>query len=87
MDYETYQILKEEEFEKICKRCGNCCGLADDPCIHLVSLPDGTFSCDIYESRGGMQKTQSGNFFQCVSIRDILHKDWPGNFSCAYRNV
>ncbi len=87
MDYETYQILKEEAFEKICKRCGNCCGAVNDPCMHLVPGPDGTYICDIYASRGGRQKTRSGDFFECVSIRDILHKDWPGRFSCAYHKL
>lgn len=87
MDYETYQAEKEKEFEEICRRCGNCCGVKDDPCIHLMRQEDGIFFCDIYDSRGGIQKTRRGDFFQCVSIRDILHADWPGNWSCAYKKL
>jgi len=88
MEYEAYQILKEKEFENICQRCGNCCGIkGKDPCMHLVRLPDGKHHCDIYESRGGIQKTRSGRFFECVSIRNILHHDWPGNWSCAYKKL
>lgn len=84
MDYEIYQINKEEEFENVCLRCGNCCGLDDDPCIHLVAQPEGKYLCDIYASRGGRQKTRSGKFFECVNIRTILHSDWPGRWKCAY---
>ena len=84
MDYEIYQLNREKEFENVCLRCGNCCGVADDPCIHLILQSDGKYLCDIYESRGGMQKTRSGNFFECVSIRTILHEDWPGRWKCAY---
>jgi len=85
MEYQTYQIFKEKEFEDICQRCGNCCGVQEDPCMHLVKKTDDTYLCDIYDSRGGMQKTHSGKFFNCVSIREILHADWPGISSCAYR--
>ncbi len=84
MDYEIYQINREKEFENVCRRCGNCCGAGDDPCIHLILQPDGKYLCDIYESRGGMQKTRSGKFFECVSIRRILHEEWSGRWKCAY---
>ena len=84
MDYSIYQIQKEQEFEKECLRCGNCCGAEDDECIHLIRQPDGKYLCDVYESRGGTQKTHSGKFFDCVSIRTRLHKDWPGRWKCAY---
>ena len=85
MKYQIYQIKKEKEFEDICIRCGNCCGAQDDPCIHLIKQPDGKYYCDIYASRKGLQKTLSGKLFNCVSIRDILHKDWSGNWNCAYK--
>ena len=73
MDYEIYQINKEKEFEGLCLRCGNCCGAQSDPCSHLILQADGKYLCDIYPSRGGMQKTHSGNFFECVALRTILH--------------
>jgi uncharacterized cysteine cluster protein YcgN (CxxCxxCC family) len=85
MEYQTYQIQKEKEFEDACQRCGNCCGAQDDPCIHLIIQPKGKYYCDIYDSRGGVQKTLEGKFFECVSIRDILHGDWLGNWNCAYK--
>ena len=83
--YQDYQIKKEQEFESICKRCGNCCGVKDDPCIHLVAQADGTYFCDTYESRRGKQKTKSGKEFNCIFVREILHKDWNGSGKCAYR--
>ena len=84
MNYEKYQINQEKEFENACLQCGNCCGLDDDTCIHLIAQHDGKYLCDIYDSRGGIQKTRSGKFFECVSIRTILHTDWPGRWNCAY---
>ncbi|MCG2711385.1 MAG: hypothetical protein L6416_03565 [Candidatus Omnitrophica bacterium] len=84
MGYEIYQINREKEFENACLRCGNCCGAGVDACIHLIAQPDGKYRCDIYESRGGLQKTQTGKFFKCVPIRMILHVDWPGRWKCAY---
>ena len=85
MDYQIYQIQKEKEFEETCLRCGNCCGAQDDACIHLLPQSDGRYICDIYDSRGGTQKTSSGKFFQCVSLRDILHDQWPESWNCAYK--
>ncbi|MBI4846900.1 MAG: hypothetical protein HY810_10600 [Candidatus Omnitrophica bacterium] len=87
MDYLTMQLQKEKEFENACGRCGNCCGRQEDPCMHLLIQADGLCICDVYFSRGGMQKTRSGKFFECVSIRDILHLDWPGNWTCAYKKL
>ncbi|MCP4648974.1 MAG: hypothetical protein GY853_02675 [PVC group bacterium] len=85
-EYFYYQIRKEKEFEDICLRCGNCCGIQDDPCVHLVEQPEGKYLCDIYASRQqGKQKTHSGNLIKCVFIREILYKDWPGNWNCAYK--
>ena len=85
MGYDSYQIQKEKEFENICMRCGNCCGVQDDPCIHLIQEAEGKYFCDIYVSRGGTQKTRSGRFFECVSIRTILNQEWPGHWKCAYK--
>ncbi|MFH2137814.1 MAG: hypothetical protein ABII88_04845 [Candidatus Omnitrophota bacterium] len=84
-DYLDYQLQKEREFEDICKRCGNCCGGKDDPCIHLVPQAEGIFICDIYSSRRGTQKTRSGKEFKCVFIREILHNNWNGSWNCAYK--
>lgn len=84
MDYNIYQLHKEQEFENACLRCGNCCGADEDACIHLISQTDGKYMCDIYDSRGGTQKTRSGKFFECVNIRTILNVDWPGRWKCAY---
>ena len=84
MDYKIYQINREKEFENACLRCGNCCGASEDACIHLISQTDGKYMCDIYDCRGGTQKTRSGKFFECVNIRTILNVDWPGRWKCAY---
>ncbi len=85
MDYLTYQLQKEKEFEDICQRCGNCCGLKDDPCEQLVLQDSGKYFCRVYASRQGQQKTRSGKRFQCVLVRDILHNNWPGVQKCGYR--
>jgi len=85
MDYREYQIQKEQEFEGRCLRCGNCCGLQDDPCVNLDKQADGRYSCNIYESRAGIQKTRSGREFKCVLIREVLHQDWPKAWNCVYR--
>ncbi|MFH1459761.1 MAG: hypothetical protein ABIG64_05240 [Candidatus Omnitrophota bacterium] len=85
MDYETYQVFKEKIFEDICQRCGNCCGLRDDPCLNLTLKDDGTYLCAVYENRSGRQKTCSGKFFECVPIRKILYENWPRNWDCAYK--
>ena len=64
MNYELYQINREQDFENVCLRCGNCCGAEGDACIHLIQQPDGKYLCDIYDSRGGTQKTRAGKFFE-----------------------
>jgi hypothetical protein len=73
----------EESFEKLCKRCGACCGALDDPCANLVKMPDGKFICKDYDSRLGPQKTVSGVTFNCVSIREHIKRSTlrPG---CGY---
>ncbi|MFC1666291.1 hypothetical protein ACFL0P_00275 [Candidatus Omnitrophota bacterium] len=71
--------------ERICKRCGACCGIKDnDPCEHLKKDPDGLYLCDIYENRFGLTKTLSGEPILCVPIRNMLHKTWWGRSQCAY---
>lgn len=76
--------LKEEEFEKRCRRCGACCGAYDgDRCIHLNAGADSRYYCDAYDRRLGLQKTVSGKSFECVSIKEILRKAYPRE-GCGY---
>ena len=85
-DYIRYLKEKEDELEKLCRRCGACCGAEDDPCIHLKKDTSGKYYCDIYPHRFGEQVTVSGEKFRCVPIRDILHTRWKGDYKCAYKN-
>jgi len=85
MEYIEYQLKKEIEFERLCKRCGNCCGAKEDPCVHLVFDANGKSFCSIYNNRIGLHKTRSGKDFRCVMIRQILNTDWPGSQHCAYK--
>ena len=84
--YQEYMALKEVEFEGLCKRCGLCCGSADDPCEKLVSATDGKYYCMDYNNRLGQQRTVSGHVFNCVSIREHISKGTlrPG---CAYKGL
>ena len=82
--YQVYMKNKEEEYESLCKRCGRCCGVLNDPCVHLKKDEEDKFFCEIYDHRLGEHKTQSGNTFQCVPVRKILHKDWVGKENCVY---
>ncbi len=84
--YEKYARGQEEEFESICKRCGECCGSLDDPCRNLVKLPDGTYFCRDYANRLGRQKTVSGSSFRCVSIREHISLATLRQ-NCAYRQL
>ena len=83
--YQEYWDKHLKEAEDTCRRCGACCGVLDgDPCEHLKKRPDGKYYCDIYVERLGLKKTVQGKEFHCVSLRDILHKDWKGKEGCAY---
>ena len=81
--YSEYMAVKERQFEDICKRCGQCCGSGDDPCVNLKRSANGLFYCADYSNRLGPQKTVSGHAFNCVPIREhILNGTLrPG---CAY---
>jgi len=83
LTYLEHMSGKEAAFEARCKRCGLCCGSADDPCVNLVKKEDNTFYCAVYENRFGPQKTVSGASFNCVPIREHILKGTlrPG---CAY---
>ncbi len=84
--YDLLQSEQEKDWESRCFHCGACCGTKDgDPCEHLHMSKEGTSRCDIYKNRFGLHKTKSGREFRCVPIRDILHKNWPGDHRCAYK--
>lgn len=86
MDGERYaqqQAYKETEHELLCRRCGVCCGVREDACVHLGRLADGTYYCDTYGTRLGKQRTVSGKEFTCVPIRDVLMFD-PPHPNCPY---
>ena len=72
-----------KEYEALCKRCGKCCGLEMDPCVHLKKDALGKYYCAVYESRLGRQVTISGLAFTCVSIREVVRKGLP-NEGCGY---
>jgi len=87
MDAETYGEYagkKETEFEAVCKMCGECCGLLDDPCRNLAPQDDGTYFCVDYDDRLGPQTTRSGKSFTCISIREHIKQDTLRT-NCAYR--
>lgn len=85
MDYfETLQN-KELEWEKLCIRCGGCCGAFDDPCLHLKRDDKGLTFCEIYDNRFGLRKTKNGEVFNCVHIREILHTRWKKDYLCPYK--
>ncbi len=87
MEDEAYEArLRELEvlYEARCLRCGCCCGAYGvDPCAQLEKCADGTYSCKVYETRIGTQKTISGKTFSCVPIRQVMlyHKPFP---NCPY---
>jgi uncharacterized cysteine cluster protein YcgN (CxxCxxCC family) len=84
--YSEYASGKEEEFESICKRCGECCGSLDDPCRNLAKMDNGTYFCKDYSNRLGPQKTVSGKYFNCIPIREYISRDTLRP-NCAYRKL
>ena len=83
--YLRWHALQQEIWEKACRRCGCCCGLGEqDPCEHLCVEQSGKTFCRIYDKRFGLHKTISGREFQCVPLRDIIHRDWPGAQKCVF---
>ena len=84
--YEEWQAIQEDRWESLCGRCGSCCGSRDgDPCEHLRGAKYGEYYCGIYGNRFGLHKTVSGKLFECVHIRQILHRPWPGDGCCGYK--
>ena len=84
-DYQKHLRRLEKKREKACIRCGACCGAYEDPCLHLKKQRSGRYYCAIYHRRLGERKTEAGETFLCVPIREILHTRWPGSHLCAYK--
>lgn len=82
--YIQYLKNKEEEFEAVCSRCGECCGSLDDPCANLVKGEDGSFFCNDYHHRLGFQKTATGISFKCVPITERIYAGSLRN-NCEYK--
>ncbi len=83
--YGKHMMRKEEEYELLCKRCGECCGSCDDPCENLKAEDtSGKFVCKDYNNRLGPKKTVSGASFNCVPISEHVRNMTlrPG---CSYR--
>ncbi len=77
MDTKSYEkYLKEEsvKYESLCLRCGECCGINNDPCANLIIEEGGRCACRVYESRLGPQKTVSGKGFTCVPIKENIRR-------------
>ncbi len=81
--YKQKQDDWQKEFESLCLRCGKCCGIEQDPCSNLAKTSDGRYTCKVYTSRLGSQKTVSGRSFTCVPIGEVLKKGMP-NSMCGY---
>jgi len=70
--------------EEKCLRCGVCCGSTDGhPCKHLRQADDGTWFCNIYETRLGLHRTVDGILFECVPIQRLIEQN-GGYEGCAY---
>ncbi len=83
-----YFSHKHNEFEKLCNRCGACCGSYDgDPCTHLRKDKNGKYYCNIYPDRLGKRKTVSGEEFECVPISEIIEESWAQDYRCTYKKL
>jgi uncharacterized cysteine cluster protein YcgN (CxxCxxCC family) len=82
-----YLEEKEREWERLCRRCGGCCGAYDDPCRHLKKDRDNKFYCEIYTTRFGPRKSVNGEDFVCVPIKEILHTHWKKDYLCVYKKL
>jgi len=84
--YRDLQKSKLEEWEALCLHCGACCGsIEGDLCENLIKLSENKYFCRVYGNRFGEHHTISGKKMNCVPIRDILYKSWPGDTNCAYK--
>ena len=83
MVYTNSQLVRNEEYEALCTRCGKCCGLETDPCVNLKKDSKGGYYCASYDTRLGRQVTISGRVFTCVPIREVVRKGCPSE-GCSY---
>ncbi|MCK5578438.1 MAG: hypothetical protein KAI63_02825 [Planctomycetes bacterium] len=88
--YFLHQETQYRQHESLCKRCGTCCGSADDdPCKHLKSFKtidnQVKYYCATYQDRFRTHQTKKGTSIQCVPIRAKRFETWPGSESCGYR--
>ena len=86
-DYFKCLEKKEKEWEKLCIRCGGCCGAYDDPCVHLKKRKNNEYYCEIYSNRFGLRKSVGGEEFNCVPIKEILNTHWKKDYLCAYKKL
>lgn len=87
IEYQNRLKEKHVQWEKICLRCGGCCGAFDDPCLHLRKDNDNKYFCEIYQSRFGTRKTVNGEEFYCVPIQKILNTHWKNDHLCPYKKI
>ncbi|MFA6142540.1 MAG: hypothetical protein WC738_04505 [Candidatus Omnitrophota bacterium] len=83
VEYTKYQKKKSAEHEALCKRCGVCCGVGNDPCINLKADVDGKYYCESYDDRLGERLTVLGKKFTCVPIKEVLAYA-PPSPDCGY---
>lgn len=86
-DYLNYLESKDKEWEKLCIRCGGCCGAYDDPCLHLREGEKNSFHCEIYSERFGTRKSVEGEEFGCVPVKKILNTHWKKDYLCVYKKL
>ena len=86
-DYLSCLENKEREWEKLCLRCGGCCGAYDDPCLRLKKDKKNRFYCEIYSDRFGTRKTVKGEEFNCVPVKEILNTHWKNDHLCIYKKL
>jgi hypothetical protein len=84
-DYNDYFVKSQKRWEALCNRCGGCCGAYDDPCEHLRKDSETTYYCEIYQERLGERKAVSGDKFDCVCVKEILHTHWKNDHLCVYK--
>ena len=77
--------IKQQEWEKLCIRCGGCCGAYDDPCQHLLENEHSQFYCSIYAKRFGTRKSVKGEEFDCVTIKEVINTYWKNDHLCIYK--
>jgi len=84
IEYKKYQEKIAVDHEALCKRCGICCGVGNDPCASLKFGVDGKCYCESYNDRLGERLTVSGKKFTCVPIGEVLAYA-PPSPECGYK--